>query len=113
MAKKGHLDIVSNFDEEQIEKIAKQLDVTTKHVKETIAFTTWVRREIEEQDLTFQQSIAGLMSVVADLLRHSLPEIGRGEACTDIYHNLWGACGLRSDREFQEMKYTFTKETIN
>jgi hypothetical protein len=113
MAKKGYIDIMGDLDEEQIERIAKQLDVPIDHVKETIVFTTWIRREIEEQNLTLQQSIAGLMSVVADLLRHSLPEIERGEACTAIYHNLWGACDLPSDKSFKAMKYEFTKTHIN
>jgi hypothetical protein len=115
MAKKRYRaeDHSASFDEEQIEEIARQLDVKPEQVRETIIFTTIIRREIEEHDLSFHQSIAGLMSVVAALLRDTLPDVARGDACTDIYHNLWGACGLSTDREFKEMKYEFTKNDIN
>ena len=100
-------------DPEAIERIAQELGVKTEVVKDTIMFSMGIHQEIRDQDLSFNQCIAGMMSVVADLLRHNVPTVERAEVCTNIYHNLWGASGLPSDREFKELKYTFPKESIN
>tara|TARA_R110002020_G_scaffold451856_3_gene666041 strand:- start:420 stop:767 length:348 start_codon:yes stop_codon:yes gene_type:complete len=100
-------------DPEAVERIASELGVEPDVVKDTIMFSMGIHEEIREQDLSFNQCIAGMMSVVADLLRHNVPAVERAEVCTNIYHNLWGACGLSTDREFKEMKYEFTKNDIN
>jgi predicted RecB family endonuclease len=115
MTKKKKISMISMDldDPEAAEQIARELGVKPEVVKDTIMFSMGIHDEIRDQDLSFNQCIAGLMSVVADLLRHNVPTVERAEVCTNIYHNLWGASGLPSDREFKELKYTFSKESIN
>lgn len=100
-------------DPEAAERIAQELGVEPEIVRDTIMFSMSIHEEIRQQELSFNQCIAGVMSVVADLLRHNVPSVERAEVCTNIYHNLWGACGLPTDKEFKEQKYEFTKTNIN
>ena len=92
-------------DEEGIERVAKQLGVPVERVRNTILFSMAVHAEVRERDLSVQQALSGLMSVVGDVLRHNIPFLERAEVATDIYQVLWGACGLPTDATPQERIY--------
>ena len=72
-----------------------------------------IHEEIRQQELSLNQCLGGLMSVVADLLRHNVPTVERAEVCTNIFHNLWEASGLPTDTNAKVLQYKFLKETIN
>ena len=84
-------------DEDAIADLAKELGITPEEVKQTIRLSHMVQAHIAEEELSMNQTIAGLMSVVSDILRNYVPEVQRAEIATDIYRNLWVTSGLSTD----------------
>tara|TARA_R110002020_G_C16193499_1_gene765693 strand:+ start:425 stop:775 length:351 start_codon:yes stop_codon:yes gene_type:complete len=88
---------ISIDDDEGIEAIAKEIGIQPAEVRQTMYFSVSIHEEIRERELSFNQTIAGVMSVVADLLKHHVPLLDRAELATNIYKNLWESCDLPSD----------------
>lgn len=88
---------ISIDDDEGIAAIAKEIGINPEQVKQTMYFSVSIHEEIRERELSFNQTIAGVMSVVADLLKHHVPLLDRAELATNIYKNLWESCDLPSD----------------
>tara|TARA_R110000824_G_scaffold225942_4_gene413606 strand:- start:117 stop:464 length:348 start_codon:yes stop_codon:yes gene_type:complete len=84
-------------DSKSIEQVAKELGVDPAKIRDTVQFSMLVHEMIQDRDLSFQQSLSALLSVVSDMLRESVPELPRAEIVTDIYQTLWGSCGLPTD----------------
>ena len=84
-------------DDEAIADLAKEIGIKPEQVKQTIRLSQMVQAHVEEEELSMNQTIAGLMSVVSDILRNYVPEVQRAEIATDIYRNLWVTSGLSSD----------------
>lgn len=84
-------------DPKSIEAVAKELGVDPEKIRDTVQFSASIHEQISEKDLSFQQSLSALLSVVSDMLRTSVPVIPRAEIVTDIYQTLWGSCGLPTD----------------
>jgi len=105
--------LLAEFHVDDVEHIARTLGVEPETVKETVCFSMGIHEEIRRQELSLKQCLGGLMSVVADLLRHNVPPVDRAEVCTSIFHNLWGASGLPTDTNAKVLQYKFSKEKIN
>ena len=84
-------------DPKSIESVAKELGVDPEKIRDTVQFSMAIHEMIRDENLSFQQSLSGILSVVSDMLRTSVPVIPRAEMVTDIYQTLWGSCGLPTD----------------
>ena len=84
-------------DQTSIEHVAKELGVDPEEIRKTVQFSTAVHERIRPDNLSFQQALSALLSVVSDILRSGVPLLPRAELVTDIYQTLWGSCGLPTD----------------
>jgi len=84
-------------DPNAIEQVAKELGVDPDEVRDSVQFSMAIHEKIRDENLSFQQALSALLSVVSDMLRTGVPMVPRAEIVTEIHQTLWDSCGLPTD----------------
>ena len=82
--------------EEDLARVGKIIGRTPDEVRRVVAFCEALTREIEKRDMHPSDALTGLLSMLVLALQQA-PKDLQPELCTQIFHQLWDACGLKRE----------------